>query len=540
MKSFKQVSIIFSIVMVMMIFFGQGDLLAATATIDTSVTYQTIEGFGASISWYYTSLYSHNKNSEIYNYLFNELGLNILRLRNIYGKSSEFSVLGAIVDSFYSYSDNDPKVLISSWSPPASLKSNNSTNNGGTLDTTATGEYVYGDFAQYWVDALNAFEAVGIVPEYISIQNEPDFVATWESCVFAPTETATLAGYDQALDSVYQRIQELASPPKILASEVAGIGYNTFQNFAGDFNHDYVDGYAYHLYNGGSENNTDPDAFITNLTTIATSYSGKPIFQTEYDYGGWFNTAWLMHNCLVYGNVSGYFYWSAVWGDGGNPFITMNGTTGYTVEPVYWAFRQYSKAIRSGWKRVDAEVVNGYYLRVSAYISPEKDELSIVILNLIADAYDLDLNLQGFDMTGARIIRTSNSEQGVLVDTYDGVSTLNIPGRSITTITTLDISGGVEDKIQTDFTLVQNYPNPFGATTTIRYSLNKPSEVILTIRNVAGQRVRTLQNTFQSAGVYSVVWDATDDNNRPVGPGVYFYQLEAGGKNIQKKMVLIR
>ncbi len=70
--------------------------------------------------------------------------------------------------------------------------------------------------------------------------------------------------------------------------------------------------------------NTNPDQFISNLSAIATNYGDKPIFQTEYDYGDWFNTAWLMHNCLVHGNVSGYLYWGLIWdAAGGKPLIGL-------------------------------------------------------------------------------------------------------------------------------------------------------------------------------------------------------------------------
>jgi glucuronoarabinoxylan endo-1,4-beta-xylanase len=548
MKIFKHAFIGFFFVISMMVFI-RNEVLAATATVDTSEVHQTIEGFGASLAWEIWQLYTNPQREEIYDYLFKELGLDILRLRNIYGKGEEyaFPLLGEIVDSFYSLSENEPKIMISSWSPPASLKSNKSLTNGGTLDTTATGEYVYGDFAQYWVDALNAFEAVGIVPEYISIQNEPSYTATWESCRFSPTEPGTFAGYDQAFDSVYDRIQSLPSPPKMLAAEVHGIGYGTFQSFADEFNHDeYIYGHAYHLYHGG-DGNVNPDAFNSNLIEIANNYSDKPIFQTEYDYGDWLNTVWLMHNCLVYGNVSGYFYWKSVWSSGTEPFITLVGGNTYTINKIYWAFRQYSKAIHHGWKRVGVNVVGASnWLRVSAYLSPEKDELSIVVLNLNFVSNDsVDIIVPGFDLSGANILRTTNAEECALVGYYDG-STLHLPAKSITTISTLEISSGspgVEEENDNDLVgcfLAQNYPNPFSGTTTIRYSLNSPSFVRLTVFNTAGQRIRTLEDAFQSAGEYSVVWDARDDNNNPARSGVYLYRLEAGGKNIQKKMVLVR
>jgi hypothetical protein len=88
--------------------------------------------------------------------------------------------------------------------------------------------------------------------------------------------------------------------------------------------------------------------------------------------------------------------------------------------------------------------------------------------------------------------------------------------------------------------LNQNYPNPFNPATTIQYSLSKPSQVKMSIYNLLGQNIRTLQDSFQSAGKYSLVWDAMDEKNNPASSGIFFYKLEAGNLNIQKKMVLVR
>jgi glucuronoarabinoxylan endo-1,4-beta-xylanase len=540
MKGFKRAFIGFFIVIGMLVS-AQNDVLAASATVDTSEVHQTIEGFGVSLAWEIYQLYSHSKKSELYNYLFKELGLDILRLRNIYGRGEDyaFPMLGVIVDSFYAYSENEPAVLISSWSPPASLKSNGQLTNGGTLDSTSTGEFLYGEFARYWFDALDAFADVDIVPDYISIQNEPSYTASWASCRFAPTETDTLAGYDQALDSVYNRLQGLASPPKFLAAEVHGIGYNTFQNFANQFNHpEYIYGYSYHLYHGG-DGNVNPDAFNGNLSAIAGGYSDKPIFQTEYDYGGWFNTGWLMHDCLVYGNVSGYFYWSAVWSSGGNPLITLDGST-YTINQVYWVFRQYSKAIHSGWKRVGASVDEDS-VRISAYISPDKHDLSVVVINVGHSYETLDLDFSGFYMNGANMLRTSEEEKCDLVGYYDG-STLNLPARSITTISTLyieDVSGIEEGNGNSPnafgFSLSQNHPNPFSSATTIEYSITREGFVKLAIYDVVGREIRTLVERIMPAGKHTINVEVNG-----LAPGIYFYKLTSEGNSIQKKMILLK
>jgi endo-1,4-beta-xylanase len=91
-----------------------------------------------------------------------------------------------------------------------------------------------------------------------------------------------------------------------------------------------------------------------------------------------------------------------------------------------------------------------------------------------------------------------------------------------------------------DFTLEQNFPNPFNPATTIRYALRKSSNVELIIYNVKGEKVRTLIDANQGIGEYSLSWDARDDLNSPVPSGVYFYRLTTEGTSLQKKMLLIR
>ena len=91
-----------------------------------------------------------------------------------------------------------------------------------------------------------------------------------------------------------------------------------------------------------------------------------------------------------------------------------------------------------------------------------------------------------------------------------------------------------------DFTLFQNFPNPFNPTTTISYDLPKDTKVNLKIYNLYGQEVRTLVNEAQSAGHKSVVWNGRDNSGTIVSSGLYIYRLEA--KNIvqNKKMLFLK
>ena len=91
------------------------------------------------------------------------------------------------------------------------------------------------------------------------------------------------------------------------------------------------------------------------------------------------------------------------------------------------------------------------------------------------------------------------------------------------------------------FSLADNFPNPFNPATTIQYALPTATDMELTVYNVVGQPVRTLVAEHQSAGRYTVEWDATNDSGHSLSAGLYFYRLQAGGEFAEvKKMLLLK
>ena len=86
------------------------------------------------------------------------------------------------------------------------------------------------------------------------------------------------------------------------------------------------------------------------------------------------------------------------------------------------------------------------------------------------------------------------------------------------------------------FGMAENFPNPFDGSTTIRYSLDKPREVRLSIFNSIGQRIRTLVDEHHFEGQYEVMWEATDEalpvERSPAGCSLY--RLETAGDRLAK------
>jgi len=96
------------------------------------------------------------------------------------------------------------------------------------------------------------------------------------------------------------------------------------------------------------------------------------------------------------------------------------------------------------------------------------------------------------------------------------------------------------NNLPTEFSLSQNFPNPFNPGTKIKYAVPTRSYVRLTIFNVLGQKVRTLVDEEKVAGSYDQEWDGKSENGTQVTSGIYFYKIEAGNYIQTKKMVLMK
>lgn len=88
--------------------------------------------------------------------------------------------------------------------------------------------------------------------------------------------------------------------------------------------------------------------------------------------------------------------------------------------------------------------------------------------------------------------------------------------------------------------LSQNRPNPFRSSTAISFSLPARMEATLTVYDVGGRHVATVFSGTLAAGSKEVSWDGRDSRGRPASSGVYFYRLNAGGRILTRKMLLLK
>ncbi|HEX9935305.1 MAG TPA: carbohydrate binding domain-containing protein [bacterium] len=412
------------------------------ASIDVGARRQRIEGFGASGAYYTRNLVTHQKKQELFQLIFRDLGLDIFRIRNNYDMEPEsMRETVEIATAGKSLLGDRLRILMSSWSPPATLKNNGSTI-GGTLKKV-DGEFAYDAFAQWWFNSIAAYAKAGLKIDYISIQNELDYEAPWNSCKFAPAESmdTVFAAFDVAFEKIWHKLNAEMGPdmPKILTPESSGLGNSKdYIENLDDLSHVY--GYAHHLYDC-SGCGSAPDRFIPRMISyheLAKKYGNKPVFQTEFedDPGAWadaINTALVMHNALTVENVSAYLYWDLFWAPG-TALVSMDDASRYTIKPTYYAFKQYSAFIDADWQRVETTTDNAG-IRISAYISPDNKKLTAVIINA-TDSTDISLQLKvkNFPVFKGDIYRSSETENCAFIGQYDKKAMLKVPANSVTTL----------------------------------------------------------------------------------------------------------
>ncbi len=442
---------IFAVVAICLSFAKAG--LAATGTVDINVVYQQLEGFGGAAVYECPSLTTHTKKEEIYDLLFKELGIEILRIRNTYGYSTDpcnnelHGTAEVIAEAREPQRSPNLKIELVPWSPPAYLKSNGSESGGGTLKKDPNGNFIYDAYAQWWYDSLLEFAAHGVEPDFISIQNEPIIETSYDSCRFYPVAywNPAVAAYNVAFEKVWQKLNaEMGSNmPKMWGPESMGLMDMSW--YIPEFNDvSHVAGFSHHLYfNDYSENDyDDPDSMIGALTDAYADFGYKPLHMTEYvklntipNFDMAWKFAWHIYNCLYYLHSTSYFNWTLFRAYGSGGIVTLDSSSTYIIRPQYWFLKAYSHFTDPGWYVVHTSLsgIKSSNLRMSAFKSPENDELTIVILNVTTSSVSLtSLALNGFTPTSSEVYRSRETENWVSLGPFTG--SLALPPKSIITI----------------------------------------------------------------------------------------------------------
>ena len=141
--------------------------------------------------------------------------------------------------------------------------------------------------------------------------------------------------------------------------------------------------------------------------------------------------------------------------------------------------------------------------------------------------------------TGLNMTWLTHPQEGDIWRIY---SSGPIPPRDgdVYSFTPTGVEGTPNEINVTSLLLNQNAPNPFKQSTMINYQLAQAGLVNLKIYNIAGQLVKTLVSGQAGAGPHTVKWDGRDNSGNKVSSGIYFYRLQAGNKDLTKKLVILR
>ena len=374
----------------------------STVTINAGTTYQTMDGFGYTLtegSCEVIGGMAATQQNQLLNDLYNPTtGLNASVVRISIAasdlSSSSYSYNETAGDTnMNNFSLNGPdltylipiikkiklinpniKILATPWSAPRWMKTNNSWV-GGSLQT----QY-YAAYAKYFVKYFDAMAAQGISIWGITPQNEPENPNNEPSMLMNSTEQKNFINNQ-------------------LGPQMAAAGYGGIKIIAFDHNCDntaypidvlnnsgYVDGAAFHLYLGN----------ISAMSTVRNATNKNVYFTEQYTgSGGSFSGdfGWHMQNVVI-GSTNNWSKTVLEWNAANNSSlgprtpggcntclgaITVNNSTSYTKNVAYYIIGQISKFVKPGALRISSSSSSGSIF--SAGFKNPDGSIALVVYN---------------------------------------------------------------------------------------------------------------------------------------------------------------
>lgn len=374
----------------------------STITINAGTTYQTMDGFGYTLtegSCEVISAMAATQQNQLLNDLYNPVtGLNASVVRISIAasdlSSSSYSYNETSGDvNMNNFSLNGPdltylipiikkiklinpniKILATPWSAPRWMKTNNSWI-GGSLQT----QY-YAAYARYFVKYFAAMQAQGISIWGITPQNEPENPHNEPSMLMNSTEQKNFINQQ-------------------LGPQMAAAGNGNIKIIAFDHNCDntaypidvlnnssYVDGAAFHLYLGN----------ISAMSTVRNATNKNVYFTEQYTgSGGSFSGdfGWHMQNVVI-GSTNNWSKTVLEWNAANNPSlgprtpggcntclgaVTVNNSTSYTKNVAYYIIGQISKFVKPGAVRISSSSTSGT-IQTVGFRNPD-GSIALVVYN---------------------------------------------------------------------------------------------------------------------------------------------------------------
>jgi len=311
-------------------------------------------------------------------------------------------------------------VLVTPWSPPAWMKTNNNMLHGGKLKP----EYDQA-WANFYVKFIKTYEKLGIPVWGLSVQNEPMATQTWESCIFSADDERNfvktylgptlhksgladkrLMVWDHNRDLVYQQASTILEDPEA-SKYIWGIAYHWYENWSGG-------GQMFDNVKRVHDAFPDKNLMFTEGCVEKFDFSRINDWKLGERYGhsmvNDFNdgtVAWTDWNVLLdeHGgpNHVGNFCFAPIHAD------TQSGKLYYTNS--YYYIGQFSKFVKPMAKRVVSSPSRDK-LETTAFINPD-GKLAVVVLNLSDDKVPYSLWIKG---KAAKTVSLPHSIATLVVD----------------------------------------------------------------------------------------------------------------------------
>jgi glucosylceramidase len=385
--------------------------------LDESVLYQRIEGFGGSFteaSAIALSRLTSDKRDEILRAYFDPVdghGYTLARTHinscdfssgdwdyveawdvglGTFSVSSQEARLFPLIRDAQKIAGAPIQLVASPWSPPAWMKTNGDMKHGGRLKSVH-----YGAWANYFVRYINACRRAGLQIWGVTVQNEPQAIQVWESCIYSPQEQLVFvrdhlgpalqdAGmsdvrlmiWDHNKDGLVDFCTPILTDPKAAS---------------------FVWGAAFHWYSGD-----DFDA----LTAFHDAFPEKHLLFTEgcmengVELGSWESAERYGHDII--GDLErwtvGWIDWNLVLDETGGPnhvgnlcdaAVIADGTTNTVhYQPSFWVLGHFSRFIKPGARRIGCAAIETRAMETTAFLNPDASVV-LVVLNRSDEPEDL-------------------------------------------------------------------------------------------------------------------------------------------------------